>query len=145
MNVDAILNGIVIDHITAGKGMIIYDLLGLKKKDYHVAIMLNANSNKMGKKDMIKIDSDTPIDYDVIGYVDPNATVNVIQNGKLVEKVTLQLPKKLVNVLKCKNPRCITTQEQELDQVFRLTDEKKKVYRCLYCEVAARNKDSGRR
>lgn len=138
MRVDGIQNGIVIDHITAGKGMKIYDLLGLKDKEYSVALMINVVSSKMGRKDIIKIDSVSPIDYDVIGYVDPGATVNTIKDGKLVEKAALKLPKKLVNVIKCKNPRCITSQEQELDQIFKLTDEGQKVYRCIYCETAAK-------
>ena len=119
MRVDAIQNGIVIDHITAGKGMKIYDLLGLRDKEYSVALMLNVVSSKMGRKDIIKIDSVMPIDYDVIGYVDPGATVNIIKDGSLVEKTFVKLPKKLTNVIKCKNPRCITSVEQGLDQIFK--------------------------
>lgn len=136
MRVDSIQNGIVIDHITAGRGMEIYDLLDLKHKGCSVALMINVVSNKMGRKDIIKIDSDIPVDYDVIGYVDPGATINTIKDGKLINKTMLKLPQKLVNVLKCKNPRCITSTEQELDHIFRLTDEKNKVYRCIYCETA---------
>lgn len=138
MRVDAIQNGIVIDHITAGKGMKIYDLLGLKDKEYSVALMINVVSNKMGRKDIIKIDSVTPIDYDVIGYVDPGATVNIIKDGKLVDKASVKLPQKLTNVIKCKNPRCITSIEQELDQIFNLTNEDGQVYRCVYCQTAAK-------
>lgn len=138
MRVDAIQNGIVIDHITAGKGMKIYDLLGLKDKEYSVALMMNVISNKMGRKDIIKIDSVMPIDYDVIGYVDPGATVNIIKDGRLVDKASVNLPKKLTNVIKCKNPRCITSIEQELDHIFRLTNEDGQVYRCIYCETAAK-------
>ena len=138
MRVDAIQNGIVIDHITAGKGMKIYDLLGLKDREYSVALMMNVISNKMGRKDIIKIDSVMPIDYDVIGYVDPGATVNIIKDGRLVDKASVNLPKKLTNVIKCKNPRCITSIEQELDHIFRLTNEDGQVYRCIYCETAAK-------
>lgn len=137
MNIDSIQNGIVIDHIKAGSAMELYDLLGLDALDVSVAIIKNVSSRKMGKKDIIKIDADIPVDLDVIGYVDPGATINVIKDGLLVEKKTLSLPKTLTNVLKCKNPRCITSCEQELDHVFRLTDEAKKLYRCVYCETKA--------
>ena len=140
MNIDSIQNGIVIDHITAGKGMEIYNLLKLQKLDCSVALLMNASSNKMGKKDIIKINEDIHIDMDALGYVDPNATVVVIRDSKVVEKRRLSLPKKLTNVLKCKNPRCITTTEQELPHVFLLTDPEKHVYRCLYCETQAKNK-----
>lgn len=138
MRVDAIQNGIVIDHITAGKGMKIYDLLGLRDKEYSVALMLNVVSSKMGRKDIIKIDSVMPIDYDVIGYVDPGATVNIIKDGSLVEKTFVKLPQKLTNVIKCRNPRCITSVEQGLDQIFKLTNEDGQIYRCIYCETAAK-------
>ncbi len=137
MNIDSIQNGIVIDHIKAGSAMVLYDLLGLDALDVSVAIIKNVNSRKMGKKDIIKIDADIPVDLDVIGYVDPAATINVIRDGVLVEKKSLSLPKTLTNVLKCKNPRCITSCEQELDHVFRLADEEKKLYRCVYCETKA--------
>lgn len=137
MNVDSIQNGIVIDHITAGKGMQIYKLLLLDKLDVTVALMKNVTSKLMGKKDIIKIDADMDINYDVIGYVDPGATVNVIKNGERVEKVKVNMPEKLVDVIKCKNPRCITFTEQELPQVFNLTDKENKVYRCAYCETKA--------
>lgn len=137
MNIDSIQNGIVIDHIKAGSAMELYDLLGLDALDVSVAIIKNVSSRKMGKKDIIKIDADIPVDLDVIGYVDPGATINLIKDGLLVEKKTLSLPKTLTNVLKCKNPRCITSCEQELDHVFRLTDESKKLYRCVYCETKA--------
>ena len=137
MNIDSIQNGIVIDHIKAGSAMELYDLLGLDALDVSVAIIKNVSSRKMGKKDIIKIDADIPVDLDVIGYVDPGATINIIKDGLLVEKKTLSLPKTLTNVLKCKNPRCITSCEQELDHVFRLTDEAKKLYRCVYCETKA--------
>ena len=137
MNIDSIQNGIVIDHITAGKGMEIYNLLQLNKLDCSVALLMNASSNKMGKKDIIKVAADIDIDMDALGFVDPGATVVIIRDGKVVEKSTLTLPDKLVNVLKCKNPRCITTTEQELPHIFKLTDKAKRVYRCIYCEVKA--------
>ena len=137
MNIDSITNGIVIDHITAGNGMKLYELLGLDKLDCSVAIIKNVHSGKMGKKDIIKVDMSIDIDFDVIGYVDPDATVNFIKDGKLVEKKTIGMPERLTNVIKCKNPRFITSIEQELDHVFTLTDRKEKVYRCLYCETKA--------
>ena len=137
MNIDSIVNGVVIDHITAGKAMKLYDLLGLEKLDCSVAIIKNVHSNKMGKKDIIKIDADVPVNFDLIGYVDPDVTINIIKNEKLVEKKVISLPKELRGVLKCKNPRCITSVEQELPHVFRLTDEENKVYRCIYCETKA--------
>ena len=138
MRVDAIQNGIVIDHITAGRGMQLYELLGLQEMECPVALMLNAVSKKMGHKDIIKIDADIPVDVDVIGYVDPGATVNFIREGKLVKKQNIEMPKMLTNVIRCRNPRCITSVEQELDHVFRLTDPENKVYRCIYCETAAK-------
>ena len=137
MNIDSIQNGIVIDHIKAGSAMVLYDLLHLDALDVSVAIIKNVTSRKMGKKDIIKIDADIPVDLDVIGYVDPDATINVIKNGVLAEKKSLSLPQTLTNVLRCKNPRCITSCEQELPHVFRLTDEKTKQYRCIYCETKA--------
>ena len=137
MNIDSIHNGIVIDHITAGCGMKLYDLLGLGELDCSVAIIKNVVSGKMGKKDIIKVDADIPVNLDVIGYVDPGATVNVIRDGVRVEKKTIGMPEKLINVIRCKNPRCISSCEQELDHVFRLTDRENKVYRCIYCETKA--------
>ncbi|MBE6626162.1 MAG: aspartate carbamoyltransferase regulatory subunit [Ruminococcaceae bacterium] len=138
MNIDSIQNGVVIDHITAGRGMKLYDLLGLDKLDCSVAIIKNVNSGKMGKKDIIKIDADINVNLDVIGYVDPGATVNIIHGGELTEKRAIEMPETLTNVIKCKNPRCITTVEQELDHVFKLTDKAEKVYRCIYCETKAK-------
>ena len=135
MNIDSIQNGIVLDHISAGHGMRLYELLGLDSLDASVAIIKNAPSTKMGRKDIIKIDADVPLDLNIIGYVDPGITVNIIKDGRHLEKKKINTPEKLVNVLKCKNPRCITTTEQELDQVFRLTDRNKKIYRCIYCET----------
>ena len=137
MNIDSIQNGIVIDHITAGRGMELYDLLNLGALDVSIAIIKNVSSKKMSKKDIIKIDADIPVDLDVIGYVDPNATINIIKDGVLVDKKSLSLPERLVNVLKCKNPRCITSCEQELPHIFRLTDKEQKQYRCVYCETKA--------
>ena len=137
MNIDSINNGIVIDHIKAGSGMKLYDLLGLGSLECSVAIIKNVHSQKMGKKDIIKIDAEIPIDIDAIGYVDPNATVNIIKDGELVEKKDIDLPKRLVNVLKCKNPRCIVSVEQELPNIFILSDKNLKEYRCMYCETKA--------
>ncbi len=137
MNIDSIKNGIVIDHISAGKGMKIYQLLNLDSLNCSVALIRNVQSVKMGKKDIIKIDCDISIDTDILGYVDPGVTVDIIKDGNLVEKKKIGLPEKLVNIISCKNPRCITTTEQELDNVFKLTDRDKKVYRCIYCEGKA--------
>ena len=138
MKIDAIVNGIVIDHITAGKGMKLYQFLGLENLDCPVALIKNVSSKVMGKKDIIKIDADIAIDLDAIGYIDPDATVNIIKNGELVDKKKLNLPEKITNVIKCKNPRCITSTEQELSHVFKLTDKEKGVYRCIYCESQAK-------
>ena len=135
MNIDSIKNGIVIDHITAGRSMEIYRLLGLESLDCSVALIKNVTSRIMGKKDIIKIDSDFDVDTDILGYVDPGVTVNIIRDGKIAEKRTLELPTELTDVLKCKNPRCITSTEQELPHIFRLTDREHRVYRCIYCET----------
>ena len=139
MNIDSINTGFVIDHIGAGKAMTLYKLLGLDRLECPVAMIMNATSKRMGKKDIIKIDGDIDIDMDVIGYVDPNATVNVIREGKLVEKRDITEPDELKNVLFCKNPRCITSTEQELPHIFRLTDRKRRIYRCIYCDTKANN------
>ena len=136
MNIDSINNGVVIDHITAGRGMKIYELLSLNDLDATVAIIKNAPSAKMGRKDLIKIDADIEINLDAVAFVDPGATVNIIQQGS-AQKRALEIPEKLVNVISCKNPRCISTCEQELDQVFVLADRDKKIYRCAYCETKA--------
>ena len=138
MTVDEIKNGIVLDHITAGKGMQIYKLLGLDNLECSVALIKNAPSRKMGKKDIIKIDADITLDTDIIGYIDPDITVNVIKAGMTVEKKTIDLPERLTNVITCKNPRCISVTEQELPQVFSLADKENRVYRCLYCEAKAK-------
>jgi aspartate carbamoyltransferase regulatory subunit len=137
MNIDSIQNGVVIDHITAGQGMKLYHLLKLDDTELSVAIIRNVISRKLGKKDIIKIDADIPLNLDVIAYVDPGATVNIIRNGKLVEKRQMELPLTLTDVLVCKNPRCISSTEQELHHVFRLTDRNEKIYRCIYCETKA--------
>ena len=138
MTIDSTKNGIVIDHIAAGKAMELYQILGLGDLDCSVAILKNVVSGKLGKKDIIKIDRDLDLDWDVIGYVDPNITVNIIKDGKRVEKRQLKLPDTITGVIFCKNPRCITSVEQELPQVFKLTDREKRVYRCLYCETQAK-------
>ena len=137
MNIDSIQNGIVIDHITAGLGMKLYELLDLASLDASTALIKNVGSKKMGKKDIIKIDADILLNFDVIGFVDPDATVNIIKNGILVDKLRIAMPQVLTNVIKCKNPRCITSCEQELDNIFKLTDKENKVYRCIYCETKA--------
>ena len=129
MNIDSITNGVVIDLITAGRGMKLYELLGLDSLECSVAIIKNVNSAKMGKKDIIKIDADIPVSFDVIGYVDPGVTVNIIRDGMLSEKRTIEIPETLVNVIKCKNPRCITSVEQEIDHNFKLRDRENIIYR----------------
>lgn len=135
LNVSSISEGFVLDHIQAGKSMDIYHYLRLDKLDCCVAIIKNARSNKMGKKDIMKIECPIDIiDLDILGFIDHNITINIIQNDKVVEKKRLQLPKEITNVIKCKNPRCITSIEQELEHVFVLTDPEKEVYRCKYCE-----------
>jgi aspartate carbamoyltransferase regulatory subunit len=139
MNIDSIKNGVVIDHITAGRAMELYSLLNLGECDGSVALINNVSSRKMGKKDIIKIDSNVAIDVDVLGYVDPDVTVNIIKDGVIVDKKRVDLPKRLCNVVFCKNPRCITSTEQELPHIFNLTDRESRVYRCLYCETKAEN------
>lgn len=134
MKIDSIKNGFVIDHIPAGKSMELYNLLGLGELPCPVAIIKNVPSRLMGKKDIIKIDADIEIALDVVGFIDPGITINTIKDEKLVDKRHLQLPEKIENVCKCKNPRCITTTEQELPHVFKLTDRENKVYRCIYCD-----------
>ena len=138
MHIDSIKNGVVIDHIQAGKSMEIYNHLELDKLDCTVAIIKNVHSKKMGSKDIIKIDSDMQVDLDVLGYIDPDITVNIIKDGVLCEKKKLTLPEQIKDVIKCKNPRCITTTEQDLPHVFKLTDPATKTYRCIYCETKAK-------
>ena len=126
--------GVVIDHIKAGGAMEIYNYLGLENLDCSVAIIKNAKSNKMGKKDIIKIEGPITVNLEVLGVLDENITINVIQDNKIVEKKALPLPEVVTNVIKCKNPRCITSIEQELPHRFKLTDKKNRIYRCMYCE-----------
>ena len=137
MNVDSIRDGIVIDHIAAGNGMKLYRLLGLENLEAPVAMITNVVSGKMGRKDIIKVDAAIDVDLDIIGYVDPGATVNIIRDGELKEKKQIGMPERLTNVLFCKNPRCITSCEQEIEHVFRLADREKKEYRCVWCETKA--------
>lgn len=136
MNIDSIKNGIVIDHIQAKKGMEIYEALKLDELNCSVAIITNAKSKKMQRKDIIKIDQEIEVNTDVIGFLDPNATINIVKDDKLIKKHHAQLPEKIINIAKCQNPRCITSIEKELDQVFILTDKENKVYRCKYCEMS---------
>lgn len=140
LNISGLQEGVVLDHIQAGKSLDIYYHLGLDRlTDCQVAIIKNARSNKMGRKDIIKVEGPIDnIDLDVLGYIDHNITVNVIRDNKITEKKALKLPKKITNVIRCKNPRCITSIEQELPHVFDLTDEENKVYRCIYCETKHR-------
>ena len=135
MTIDSIHNGYVIDHIPAGSAMTLYTHLGLEKLGCPVAMIMNAQSKRMGKKDIIKIDGDLDLSLDVVGYLAPGATVNVIRDGKLLEKRTLDLPEQLTGVIRCRNPRCITSTERDLPAAFRLTDRDKRVYRCVYCEA----------
>ncbi len=137
MNIDSIKNGIVIDHISAGSGLKLYQLLKLDELECSVAIIKNVSSKKTGKKDIIKIDADIDIDLDILGYVDPDVTINIIKDSKLVEKKKIDLPEKLSNVIYCKNPRCITSCENEIEHVFKLADKDNRVYRCVYCETKA--------
>lgn len=140
MNIDGVNTGIVLDHIKAGKSMQIYELLGLDKINNCVAIIQNADSGKYGKKDIIKIDQIIDLDFDVLGYVDSNITVNIVKDGKLERKHHMELPQTLKNVVKCKNPRCITSVEQEIVHTFKLVDRENKVYRCIYCDAEHRVK-----
>ena len=140
MNIDGVSTGIVLDHIQAGKGWEIYNLLGLDKLDCTVAIIQRVQSEKYGKKDIIKIDGDVDVDLDILGYFDTNITVNMIRDRELVRKVHLKLPQKLTGVLECRNPRCITSVEQEIVHQFRLADPEKKRYRCVYCDVVYEEK-----
>ena len=135
MNIDSIKRGIVLDHIQAGRSMDIYRYLHLDELECSVAIIKNVKSEAMGRKDIIKIDEAIDIDLNVLGYIDPGITVNIIDEGRIVEKKHLNLPLRLVNVVRCKNPRCITSSEPSLDHIFKLADEKRRVYRCVYCDA----------
>ena len=137
MNIEPIKNGIVIDHIEAGKGMKVYNFLDLSELECTVALIKNVPSKKTGKKDIIKIDADIELDLDVLGYIAPEVTVNTIRGGKTVEKRRLELPEMLKNVIKCKNPRCITSVEQGIEHTFKLVDKENRIYRCIYCESKA--------
>ena len=138
MIIGQIKDGIVLDHITAGLGMTLYNFLGLDKLDCQVALIKNAESVKMGRKDIIKIDRVIDINMDALGYLDPGVTVNIIKDGKLAKRQNIDIPERIEDVIKCKNPRCITTVEQELPHIFTLRDKENRVYRCLYCESKAK-------
>ena len=141
LNIGVLHEGFVLDHIEAGRSMEIYKYLNLDKFDCCVAIIKNARSNKMGKKDIIKVECPIEkLDLDILGFIDHNITVNIIKDEKIVEKKQLKLPKEITNVIKCKNPRCITSIEQGLDHVFFLADPEKEIYRCKYCEEKYRGK-----
>ena len=137
MNIDSIKTGIVIDHIKSGEGMKIYNFLNLDELECSIAIIKNVHSKLMGKKDIIKIDAELDVDLNALGYIDSDITINIIKDGSRVEKYHPTLPETITGIIKCKNPRCITTTEQELAHVFKLTDVDKKIYRCLYCEAKA--------
>ncbi len=134
MIIGQIKNGIVLDHIPAGMSLELYNKLGLDKLTCQVALIKNAESKKMGRKDIIKIDEEIDIDLDALGYIDAKITVNIIKDGKLLKRKHLEVPERVENIIKCKNPRCITTTEQELPHIFKLTNREKKIYRCIYCE-----------
>lgn len=138
MIIGKIEDGIVLDHIRAGSGMRLYDILNLDKLECEVALIQNAPSEKMGRKDILKIDKLIDLNIDAVGFVDPGITVNIIRGGELAKRTHLELPDEIVDIIRCRNPRCITTIEQELPQVFRLTDRRNKVYRCKYCESKAK-------
>ncbi len=138
MNVDSIKNGVVIDHITAGDGMKIYYFLGLDRLDCPIALIKNAMSRNMGRKDIIKVDSENLPDLCALGYIAPDVTVNVIKDGEIIKKYHPELPEQLADIVKCQNPRCITSTEQELPHIFSLTDRENRVYRCIYCESKAK-------
>ena len=137
MIIGQIKDGIVLDHITAGRGMYIYHILGLGKLDCTVAMIKNAESTKLGKKDIIKVGQVIDLDFDVLGYIDPGITVNIIRDGVRYKQQKLKLPERVVGIIKCKNPRCITSVEQELTQEFKLVNPEKKLYRCIYCDATA--------
>lgn len=138
MEVTPLVNGIVLDHIKAGLGIKLYNILKLGELTCQVALILNADSKKLGKKDIIKIGEVIDLDFTVLGYIDPGITVNVIRDGKVVKREKLELPEKVFDVIRCKNPRCITSCEQEIRHIFKLTDRNARVYRCIYCESKAK-------
>ncbi|MGN1039003.1 MAG: aspartate carbamoyltransferase regulatory subunit [Mailhella sp.] len=141
MVIDAISNGIVLDHIKAGRSMELYQILNLDKLQCSVAVLKNVTSRKMGRKDIIKIDEIIDLNFDVLGYVDPGITVCIVRDGKLDRKFSVELPERVTDVIRCKNPRCITSTEQELPHIFKLADREKRIYRCIYCESRAKGKD----
>ncbi len=141
MNIDTIQNGVVIDHIAAGKAMVIYRMLGFDQLDCPVAMIMRVHSGKMGKKDIIKIDGIVDLNLDVISYVSPESTVNIIRDGVITEKSKVEAPARLVNILRCKNPRCITTTERDIKHIFNLTNPAKCEYRCHYCETLAKEEN----
>ncbi|MCR5792701.1 MAG: aspartate carbamoyltransferase regulatory subunit [Lachnospiraceae bacterium] len=140
LKVDSIERGIVLDHIKAGKAMQIYEYLNLDELDCSIAIIKNVKSNKMGLKDIIKVNDNIDINLDVLGYIDPNITVNIVENNVIVGKKRLELPQKICNVVQCKNPRCITSIEPGLDHIFKLANKEKRLYRCIYCEDEAKTR-----
>ena len=141
MNIDSIKNGYVIDHIQAGKGMEIYEKLNLNKLDCQVAIITNAKSKKTNRKDIIKIDKNIDIDINTLGFIDANITINIVKDDKIVQKFHPESPNELINIVECQNPRCITSIEKDLDQIFMLTDKEKKIYRCKYCEMSLKKQN----
>lgn len=142
LRINSIKNGLVIDHVKAGLGIKIFNYLGLDKADYTVALIMNADSKKLGKKDIIKIENKMDLDFTVLGFIDPNITIDVIENGAIIKKIKLSLPEKIENVIKCKNPRCITSIESYVPQMFYLVDHTKGEYRCSYCDEIYRVSES---
>lgn len=138
MRIGTIIDGVVIDHIPAGRGMELYRYLGLESSECEVALIKNAPSAKRGRKDIIKINEALDLNYDILGYIDPGITINIIKNGERVKKMHPELPETITDVIHCKNPRCITSIEQELPHVFKLADREKGIYRCVYCETKAK-------
>ncbi|MDF2675725.1 MAG: aspartate carbamoyltransferase regulatory subunit [Bacillota bacterium] len=136
LKIDSVDKGLVIDHIKAGRALEIYKYLKLDKMDCSVAIIKNAKSKKLGKKDIIKVEDNINMDLTVLGFIDPDITINVIDNGVIINKINLELPSEVTNIVKCKNPRCITSIEQEVQHKFKLTDRENKTYRCIYCDTA---------
>jgi len=134
LNIETIRNGIVIDHIKAGQGIRIFNWLGLDKSPYTVAFVVNATSREMGQKDIIKIDNTISINFNILGLIDPNITVNIIEDGKITKKIKLKLPEEVENVILCKNPRCITSTEKYIQHIFHLENEEERTYRCEYCD-----------
>ncbi len=139
LTINSIKNGIVIDHIKAGFGMKIYKYLELDKVDYSVALIMNAESRKLGKKDIIKIENNLEMDFDVLGFIDPNITIDIIKDESIYKKIKLKLPRRVENIIECKNPRCVTSVEKNIPNIFNLVDEKTGEYRCEYCDQIYEN------